>query len=695
VETRQQTVGSGPDGAPPRVRRRLLAFAVCFGLVITALTLGTLMVPSASPILAQTNPGPKIPLPDEFKLPAVMVNEAKAAPEPLGGILQAQGQNVKKDAPKVVVPDLPKAPIVLPDVNQIQEPVVPILPPPQMFGPHQFRLPFLGNTPKMIGGTPRPTTETVQRYNKYVKEMVDPEMTLELVQGQTRLMVFKQVPKRIQIADDYIAGYTLLETKELSLLGRNVGSTVLTFWFVDPKDGKESILTYQVKVLPDPEYRVRLDRVYKALAEEINRSFPNSVVNLAMVGDKLVLSGHAKDIADAAHILRIVRANAPMPYNNQPRARDTARIPFDRQKAGRDPNDPVQGEPVPPGLDEYELGNSHPYIINLLRINGEQQVMLRVTVAEVNRAAARSIGLNFTIFNAKGQAVFSNQTGSILTGGITQTGFAGSTIVPLNLANGAVQGAGAFNNLNALLDNGQVQLAISALRDLNYARSLAEPTLVTLNGQTANFQAGGQFPVPVVAGYTNVGLQGVNFVPYGVQLAFTPYITDRDRVRLQINANVSSRDLAAGMTNIGGTGVPTLSTRNFQTTVEMREGQTLAVAGLIQNNLGADSKRVPFFGDLPFFGRAFAFDRVNAGEQELIILITPVLVHPMERKEVPPLPGSDLIEPSDLEFYLHGRLESRYGVDYRSPVRTDWHRITNFRRYERLYLSGPSGPCDE
>ena len=129
--------------------------------------------------------------------------------------------------------------------------------------------------------------------------------------------------------------------------------------------------------------------------------------------------------------------------------------------------------------------------------------------------------------------------------------------------------------------------------------------------------------------------------------------------------------------------------------MELREGQTLAVAGLIQNNLGADATRVPLLGDLPLIGRLFAFDNLSAGEQELVVLITPELVHPMNPKEVPPLPGSDLFEPSDLEFYLLGRLESHHPYDYRSPFRTDWQRLREYRRMEKTYLSGPSGPGEE
>jgi pilus assembly protein CpaC len=185
----------------------------------------------------------------------------------------------------------------------------------------------------------------------------------------------------------------------------------------------------------------------------------------------------------------------------------------------------------------------------------------------------------------------------------------------------------------------------------------------------------------------------VAFVPFGVQLAFTPYITDRDRIRLDIAAAVSTRDNSGG-TAIGGSNVPGLNTRNFSTTVELREGQTLAVAGLIQNNLGATSDRVPGLGDLPIIGNLWKFDRITTGEQELVVLITPELVHPMEPKEIPPLPGSDLFEPGDLEFYLLGRLESRRSYDYRSTVMSDIHRMARYRHCENLYIIGPHGHAE-
>jgi pilus assembly protein CpaC len=322
-------------------------------------------------------------------------------------------------------------------------------------------------------------------------------------------------------------------------------------------------------------------------------------------------------------------------------------------------------------------------VINRLRIPGEQQVKLKVVVAEVNRTAARSIGVNFSIRNNQGVTVFANNTGNI-TG--TNIGGTGS-------ASGITSGTASAANILATLDGSKISVAIDALRDLDFARTLAEPDLTTLNGKTASFHVGGEFPVPVVTGFTAAGLQGVSFVPFGIQLNFTPYITDKDLIRLSVAADVSTLSPASSA-SVAGTNVPGLNDRSFQTTVELREGQTLAVAGLIQNTYGADAARVPFFGDLPFAGRLFAFDRNSTEEQELVVLVTPVLVHPLDCEETPALPGSDVFEPGDVEFYLLGRLESRRTEDYRTPVRTDIRRMTRYNHCADVYIIGEPGHSD-
>lgn len=533
-------------------------------------------------------------------------------------------------------------PEVIPVQNAEPKPqVIERILPNKEVAPPADPLPMVG---KQFGGTPKVTPEVKERYKRFVASFVDPENTLDLVQLRSRLMLLKEAPKRVQISDETVVSSTIVSPQEVSLTGKKVGTTVLTLWFTDPKDkNKDAILSYLVRVLPDPELKERTDRVYEALALSINKAFPDSNIKLTMVGDKMVASGWAKDLQEGFQILRIVQANAQ-------RQNSPATIPVNQLNVTVTPEVLADAE----GNGEQTLENfliaGGRNVINQIRIAGEQQVMLRVTVAEVNRSAARSIGVNFAVSNNNG-LVAANLTGSLLTNSSSGTiNFGGS---------GGSSSSGI--NLPIRLDGGQILLAINALKSLNLAKSLAEPNLVTMDGKQASFMAGGEFPVPVVTGATSVGLQGVNFIPFGVQLRFTPFITDRDRIRLTVNASVSNRDNATSA-NINGTSVPSLNVRTFQTTVDLREGQTLAVAGLIQNNYGSTATRIPFFGDIPFFGRLFGVDTTSCADQELVFLITPELVHPIDRHELQPLPGQGWVSPSDVEFYLCSKLLSMRGM---------------------------------
>ena len=309
--------------------------------------------------------------------------------------------------------------------------------------------------------------------------------------------------------------------------------------------------------------------------------------------------------------------------------------------------------------------------------------MLRVVVAEVNRDSLRSIGLGTQLRNKEGAPVFSNFPGPVddsasAFGVLPQAATAAAT----NSAAGASNAAAALYNLSAILDSGQVRVAMNALRENRLARTLAEPTVTAVNGEEARFHAGGHFPVPVVAGFANSGLQSVDFVPFGVELNFRPTITDRDKIRLDLRAIVSARNTDTGAT-IGsnadsGTNVPGLDSRDVSTTVQLRDGQTLAIAGLMQTNYGGTVRQVPFLGDIPILRKLVSFDRTTAGEQELVILVTPELVAPVEPANWQPLPGSDVFEPDDREFYHRGQLESHHAYNYRSTVRTDRTRRQSY-----------------
>ncbi|HEV8068132.1 MAG TPA: pilus assembly protein N-terminal domain-containing protein [Planctomycetaceae bacterium] len=659
--------------ARPATRKTILGAAsagICATLIIGSAAnaqdswTSTTGSDAANPTITAV-PGSAPSSPSAFQPQPVLPTQAPSAPYAIVGQLDATQPSRTPPQPGQVSP-APVMPGAADEAAAGQ---------PGPFEPSQVRLPLLGSA----GTTPHPSAATLERFKEFVAGTIDPDNTLDLVVGRPRVLVLKQAPLRTQIADPRTVSYTIITPTELSVLGHQVGSSVLNLWFADAATGQTRILSYLVRVIPDPEQKERLDRVYKALEVEINKAFPNSVVHLALLGDKLVVSGEAKDIVDAANILRVVSANAPGGTRAQERERSASEIPIGQISVTAVPD--VSGNLPQQGLENFLLRDVNRNVVNLLRVPGEQQVMLRVTVAEVSRTAARSIGLDFTVLNAAGTAVFSSTTGGLIP--TTVTGMGSTT----QLIGG---------NLPAIIDNGKVTLAIQALRNINLARSLAEQNVVALNGQTARFRAGGEFPVPAATVTFGAVAQGVAFIPFGVQMHFVPFITDRDRVRLQVGATVSTLDPSLG-TNIGGsagaggTTVPGLNSRTFQTTVELRGGQTFAVAGLTQNTFGATTARVPFFGDLPILGPLAGENQTSHGEQEIVILVTPELVHPLQTCATPPLPGADVYEPGDVEFYLLNRLESRRSYDYRSSVRTDCARQKRYEHCDDLFIIGAHG----
>lgn len=512
---------------------------------------------------------------------------------------------------------------------------------------------------------PPPSEAAKRRASRFVESEINPELPLSLIVGRPKILRLSDTPKRIYVPnEDIIRAETIDQQsgRELAVTGLRAGTTTLMLWFADKSEPSgDAIVSYLVRVYEDPILSRPLDEVER----DLNQKFPNSFVQLSDVNGRLMVNGQARDAIEMSQILQVlvaargvtagVRRVSPVrtassfvDFNNSETLDAEAREADNRSL-----------------VDPVALAQAG--IINLMRVPGEQQVMLRVTVAEVNRSAARSLGLNFNAI--QNNNLFSNTTGTVA------------------------------GNIRAILDGGNIGLRIEALRRLSLSRTLAEPNLVAINGQSANFQAGGQFPIPVIAaGGAANNLQGVQFVPFGVQLQFLPLIQDRDVIRLQIRAEVSTRDEALG-TNIGGggggTAVPGINSRNFSSTVELRSGQTLAVAGLMQTNFGASSDRIPWLGDLPLIGPMTGANRTSAAEQELVILVTPELVAPVDSCATPGLPGNDVYEPTDVEFFLSNRLESRRSKDFRSPVRTDFHkqRMPDKCCPDR-FIIGSNGPTD-
>ncbi len=253
---------------------------------------------------------------------------------------------------------------------------------------------------------------------------------------------------------------------------------------------------------------------------------------------------------------------------------------------------------------------------------------------------------------------------------------------------------GPNSTLFGVFPTSDFEIILNALRQNSVLSLLAEPNLVAMSGHQASFLAGGQFPVPVPQG--GGGLSNnvtIEFKDFGVLLNFIPFVMDDETIRLHVAPEVSSIDFRLGTTLVvGGDPVPGVNTRRSETTVELRQGQTLAIAGLLQVDMEAETARIPGLGDLPYIGPLFSSTSHERAERELIVLVTPFLVSPMCEDQVPPLPGSEVKDPNDLEFYLMNRIEGRTGHDYRST--TAWDNplgLVEHMKLERRHICGPVG----
>jgi len=196
---------------------------------------------------------------------------------------------------------------------------------------------------------------------------------------------------------------------------------------------------------------------------------------------------------------------------------------------------------------------------------------------------------------------------------------------------------------------------IRALQQRNLLQILAEPNLLTQTGKEASFLAGGEFPFPVVQGGTNFTAVTIQFKEFGVRLMFTPTLTPEGKIHLKLRPEVSALDFANALT-ISGFLVPAISTRRVETEIELGDGQSFGIAGLVDDRLTRTASKIPWLGDIPILGALFRSMSFQKNETELIIIVTPHLVQPLDLTRQT-LPTDQFIEPNDFEWYLLGSLE--------------------------------------
>lgn len=265
-------------------------------------------------------------------------------------------------------------------------------------------------------------------------------------------------------------------------------------------------------------------------------------------------------------------------------------------------------------------------VSNLMTVGGTQQVMLKVRFAEMERSVSKGLSSQLRVGNMRGRGQGELDTGTGLSGSQGALG--------LSFTGGSLQ----FSAL------------IEALETKGLVRTLAEPNLTALSGQEAKFLAGGELPVPIVDGDGGVGIE---FKPFGVELNFTPRVVANDVINLSINAAVSGIDTTNSLRS-GQFDVSAFNRRETSTTVEMRDGESFAIAGLLQDDFRSAASQVPWLGDIPILGALFRSSDYQRDQSELVIIITPHLVTPT-RGEALALPTDRVRPPSERELFLFGQ----------------------------------------
>lgn len=292
-----------------------------------------------------------------------------------------------------------------------------------------------------------------------------------------------------------------------------------------------------------------------------------------------------------------------------------------------------------------------PKIINLLEVAGVHQVMLEVRVSEISRSLLKRLGFNFAYLSSSGNnfgVSLLNQLTSLPAGGFPA---------------GPIEASPAINAIFRFLSSDTTwTVFIDALKEAGLLKVLAEPTLITLSGKTANFLAGGEFPIPVpqsvAAGGTTITIE---YKPFGVGLNFTPTVLSNKKINMVVAPEISDLDFSNALTASGFV-VPAITTRRVSTVIELADGQSFAIAGLLKDDVREIVSKFPLLGDIPILGALFRSSTFRKNETELIVIVTPHLVKPVDMAKQT-LPTDQYIEPDDFDFYLLGNLEGRKKIN--------------------------------
>jgi pilus assembly protein CpaC len=409
---------------------------------------------------------------------------------------------------------------------------------------------------------------------------------------------------RVSLGDPEVLDIVMLKSDELFLIGKKLGSTNLMVW------DKRGLLIEALNV--------EVTHDLNTLKTKLHEFLPDEDISVHSSKNKLILSGLVSNQEKMNIALKLAET-----YSGGQEA----------------------------DSDDQEVNKSS--IINLMSIGGSQQVMLEVTVAEVQRSLTKRFDANFNFFQGSGSE-FKWGTGTIGSGIDVSSTLLGDTVnsaAPV-FSNPSFSDTGLFGSF--LDGNTLFSFALDIAKENGTAKVLAEPNLTALSGAKAKFLAGGEYPIPVP---DDDGIT-VEYREYGVGLEFVPIVLSDKKINLTLAVGVSelSSTNAVSLT-VGSSSsfaVPSLVTRSASTTLELADGQTIGIAGLLNETTRETVNKMPGFGDVPILGQLFKSQEYISGETELVILVTPRLAKPVDRNRIT-LPTDGYVPPNDWEFYLLGK----------------------------------------
>jgi pilus assembly protein CpaC len=395
----------------------------------------------------------------------------------------------------------------------------------------------------------------------------------------------------VTVGDPEVADVNPLTDHTLSILGKKIGTTRVSVY----DESKKLIGIFDIEVSYD----------ITRLTNELKRRFAGSHLQASTINGRIMLSG---EVADAATLDKAV-------------------------------------------IIARQFG---PDIINTVSVTSPQQVLLEVRFIEISRTAGRELGVQWNRFGQHSTAnIGSGQPASSLpiSAPPTATGLSVGEV-----AAGVLSGGSPFGFAIGRIISGAttIDMMINALEQKGVARSLAEPNLVALSGDTASFLAGGEYPIPVSG---SLGQVTVDYKKYGVGLAFTPTVLSHGLINMKIEPEVSQIDPTHSVSVANGVSVPALIVRRASTTVELRDGQSFVIGGLLQSNGQNQIDQLPWLGSMPVLGTLFSSKSYQKNETDLAIIVTPHLVRPARPGDLVKTPADDTLPPNDVDFFLLGKTE--------------------------------------